>query len=185
MPRAPKVCSHLNCTSIVYPPARRCAAHTVSGWASSPRTESSRRTGPHKWKVLRARVLQRDDRLCQIRGPRCLVVGEEVDHVIPTHLGGRDSMDNAQCACKPCHPIRPRARLGQLVDSVVPQQDSVVLAVTLASTAKAPLTCEYTPPVGEGTRCHAGTPVGAGLPPGYPCRDSIPHGQKQLESPHD
>ena len=82
-------------------------------------------------------------------------------------------------------PIRPRARLGQLVDSVVPQQDSVVLAVTLASTAKVPLTCEYTPPVGEGTRCHAGTPVGAGLPPGYPCRDSIPHGQKQLESPHD
>ena len=80
-------------------------------------------------------------------------------------------------------PIRPRVRLGRLVDSVVPQQDSGVLAVTLASTAKAPLTGEYTPPVGEGTRCHAGrrstaAQGGVDASPGL-----VPHGQKLLEWP--
>src|SRR6185312_7307278 len=90
------------CTVIVYPPAKRCDEHN-SGWKTSPRTESSRRTGTGRWQALRVRVLQRDGHLCMIRGPRCTVVATEVDHVVATHLGGDDLMANSQSACKPCH----------------------------------------------------------------------------------
>ena len=64
-----------------------------------------------------------------IRGPKCIVVATEVDHVVATHLGGADWMANAQSACKPCHSDKAAHEAGLLVDSVVPQQDSVVLAV--------------------------------------------------------
>jgi len=102
MGRAPKHCGYQGCTEIVYPPAKRCADHS-SGWKTSPRTESSRRTGTSRWQALRVKVLTRDNHMCMIRGPKCIVVATEVDHVVPTHLGGVDSMANAQSVCKPCH----------------------------------------------------------------------------------
>jgi 5-methylcytosine-specific restriction enzyme A len=101
-PRAPKHCGYHGCTVVVYPPASRCDEHS-SGWKTSPRTESSKRTGTSRWQSLRVRVLQRDGYQCQICGPKCLVQAGEVDHVIPTHLGGPDTMTNSQAACRPCH----------------------------------------------------------------------------------
>ena len=101
-PRAPKHCGYKGCTVVVNPPAKRCDEHS-SGWKTSPRTESSKRTGTSRWQALRVKVLQRDGHMCQVRGPRCLVHATDVDHVIPTHLGGADSIANAQSVCKPCH----------------------------------------------------------------------------------
>jgi 5-methylcytosine-specific restriction enzyme A len=101
-PRAPKHCGYKGCLQIVYPTAKRCDEHN-SGWKTSPRTESSRRTGTSRWQALRTRVLQRDNHTCQVRGPRCLGMATEVDHVVPVSRGGADNLSNTRAVCKPCH----------------------------------------------------------------------------------
>ncbi|WP_204806303.1 HNH endonuclease [Mycobacterium riyadhense] len=101
MPRAPRHCGYQGCLELVYPPDRRCPDHI--GWKTSPRTASSQRTGKTAWKRLRNQVLQRDGHQCQIKGPGCLVHADQVDHIVPVHLGGTDDPSNAQSCCKPCH----------------------------------------------------------------------------------
>ncbi|WP_242456866.1 HNH endonuclease [Vibrio coralliilyticus] len=58
---------------------------------------------------LRQRVLD-DEPLCRA----CLAAGlttpaEEVDHILPLHLGGTDARDNFQGLCVPCHGEKTRA----------------------------------------------------------------------------
>lgn len=43
-------------------------------------------SGP--WRKIRAQVLERDNYLCQIRGPKCTGVATAVDHIIPVASGG-------------------------------------------------------------------------------------------------
>jgi hypothetical protein len=43
--------------------------------------------GAH-WRKVRLLILERDGRLCQIRGPRCTLDANEVDHVVPWRVGG-------------------------------------------------------------------------------------------------
>jgi hypothetical protein len=51
------------------------------------------------WRKVRARVLERDQGRCQIRGPGCLRTATEVDHVVDVRLGGA-LYDEANCgAC--------------------------------------------------------------------------------------
>ena len=71
---------------------------------SDQRTASSRQTSTYKWnKVIRPRALNRDRGICQLNGPRCTIVATEVDHDIPVHQGGTDTLDNAVSTCRPCH----------------------------------------------------------------------------------
>ena len=101
-PRAPKHCGYKGCLRVAYPPAKRCDEH-YSGWRTSPRTLSSGRTGTTAWKVLRAKTLQRDGHMCQVRGPRCEIQAVAVDHVVPVSRGGADDLANTRAVCKPCH----------------------------------------------------------------------------------
>lgn len=62
----------------------------------------------------RARVLRRDNGLCQ----SCLAMGRvraaaEVDHIIALVNGGGDTDDNKQSLCDQCHAAKTRADLGQ------------------------------------------------------------------------
>jgi 5-methylcytosine-specific restriction endonuclease McrA len=66
-------------------------------------TWGTSRTTTSAWKKLRLAVLERDGYRCQIKGPRCAVVANIADHVIPHHLGGPDELSNLQAACGPCH----------------------------------------------------------------------------------
>ncbi|MFV8233066.1 HNH endonuclease [Mycolicibacterium fortuitum] len=62
---------------------------------------SDRRNGlPKNWPALRKRILERDNHLCQIQGPRCLVAASDVDHI---QRGNDHAEDNLQSACSPCH----------------------------------------------------------------------------------
>lgn len=60
------------------------------------------RTATAAWRKLRLAVLERDRYRCRIRGPKCAVVANIADHVVPHHLGGPDAMENLQAARGPC-----------------------------------------------------------------------------------
>ncbi|RIT70423.1 HNH endonuclease [Mycobacteroides abscessus] len=102
MPRAPKLCGHTDCLTLVHPPLRYCPEHT-NRWKHSPRTVGAKRCSTTEWKQQRIKCLQRDERKCQIRGPRCTVIATEVDHVIAVAFGGTDELENLQAACHNCH----------------------------------------------------------------------------------
>lgn len=67
------------------------------------RDRKSRRPGglnSSVWERLRRIVLQRDQFQCQV----CKRFGKmEVDHIIPSHKGGSNELDNLQAICKDCH----------------------------------------------------------------------------------
>ncbi|MFF2621230.1 HNH endonuclease [Oerskovia jenensis] len=49
-------------------------------------------------------MLRRDRFRCQIRGPRCLAVATEADHVVPDAEGGAPfALENGQAVCAECH----------------------------------------------------------------------------------
>ncbi|SHQ58591.1 Bacteriophage protein [Mycobacteroides abscessus subsp. abscessus] len=102
MPRAPKLCGHTDCLTLVHPPLRYCPEHT-NRWKHSPRTFGAKRCSTTEWKQQRIKCLQRDERKCQIRGPRCTVIATEVDHVTAVAFGGTDDLENLQAACHNCH----------------------------------------------------------------------------------
>jgi 5-methylcytosine-specific restriction enzyme A len=69
------------------------------------------------WRKVRARVLERDEHRCQIRGPGCLRTATEVDHVVDVRLGGA-LYDEANCrsACGVCHRGRSNRRRQQTLN---------------------------------------------------------------------
>lgn len=54
-------------------------------------------------KALRFQVLRRDDHTCQYCGGKPPDVALEVDHVLPSALGGSDQADNLITACATCN----------------------------------------------------------------------------------
>lgn len=63
----------------------------------------------HQWRRVRSDVLA-ERGLCEIRGPKCLGIATEVDHIIPVGAGGaRLDKSNLRPACKPCNSGRSSA----------------------------------------------------------------------------
>ena len=60
---------------------------------------SSRPSMPANWPVVRRKVLRLSD-VCYLCGTRG---ADEVDHVIPRHKGGGDSVDNLRPVHRACH----------------------------------------------------------------------------------
>lgn len=98
MPRAPRICGTIGCPEQATEQGR-CDAHQRQPWAGSDR----RATLPRHWHTIRALVLKRDHRRCQIRDKGCTLLATEVDHV-----GDRDSheLSNLRAACTACHSHR-------------------------------------------------------------------------------
>src|SRR5262245_12423140 len=72
-------------------------------------TRSSRIYGAH-WRQLRLKILARDGGPCQIRGPGCRGVANEVDHILPTAMGGSwYEPINLRAACTTCNRKRAGA----------------------------------------------------------------------------
>ncbi|MFN3600519.1 MAG: HNH endonuclease [Dietzia sp.] len=76
----------------------------MTAWASNHRTRT--RGVP---RALAARIMHRDDHLCQIVGPTCAGDATAVDHIVPEAEGGTDDPDNLQAVCQPCHDLKTRA----------------------------------------------------------------------------
>ena len=49
----------------------------------------------HKWRAIRAKVIARDNGICQY----CGEPGNEADHVVARARGGDDSLENLVCCC--------------------------------------------------------------------------------------
>ncbi len=59
------------------------------------------------WKRIRQEILERDGYVCQIRGQRCTVTAEHVDHIVPVYLGGPwYDHGNLRAACARCNTSR-------------------------------------------------------------------------------
>ena len=104
MPRMPKtLCAKCN---QIAAKGNRCAKHPPAkqphGWNH---TESRHKRGyGTAWYKLRARILRRDDNLCQ----PCKQAGlyreaKQVDHIINKAQGGTDEEHNLQSICISCH----------------------------------------------------------------------------------
>jgi hypothetical protein len=62
-------------------------------------------SGP--WRRVRLRVLERDGHLCQIKGPKCRGVANQVDHIVPVSKGGSWlDTQNLRASCSPCNLAR-------------------------------------------------------------------------------
>lgn len=55
---------------------------------------------PDDWSKRREEVLRRDNWQCRIRGPRCVVLATDVDHI---ERGDDHATSNLQASCRPCH----------------------------------------------------------------------------------
>ena len=53
----------------------------------------------HKWRAIRAKVIARDNGICQY----CGEPGNEADHVVARARGGDDSLENLVCCCRRCN----------------------------------------------------------------------------------
>jgi 5-methylcytosine-specific restriction enzyme A len=103
MPRAPKYCGAPGCTTLV-PVGTRCTVHQ-NRWRGA-QTASSKAAGTRQWREVRARILERDHHMCQIRTPGiCTQVATTVDKIIPAARRAdlAYTHTNLRAACAPCN----------------------------------------------------------------------------------
>jgi 5-methylcytosine-specific restriction endonuclease McrA len=72
----------------------------------------------YQWKLIRKQVLSRDGHSCTHCGAS---EGKmEVDHIIPRHRGGDDTLGNLQTLCTRCHQIKTKKDASFLVRKGTP-----------------------------------------------------------------
>lgn len=88
--------------------------------------------GRNSWSALpqsvrdafRLEVFERDRWACRIRGKNCTGYAEELDHIVPRHLGGALlDPDNARASCMPCNRGRRYLRRRRPEVSVGPSRE--------------------------------------------------------------
>lgn len=107
MPRqAPTKCRHVGCRRLVELPGY-CGDHAkeASGWQRDTNRGSRHARGyGAKWVRLRARILERDNGLCQpCRKVGRVTAARHVDHIVAKAEGGTDDESNLQSICPTCH----------------------------------------------------------------------------------
>ena len=76
------------------------------------------------WRKVRAKVIARDNGICQYCGEE----GDQVDHVVSRKRGGDDSLDNLLTCCRSCNLRKSSSDLIDLSDfsrSTYPHLDKV------------------------------------------------------------
>lgn len=104
-PRIPRACRKRGCAGTTTDSSGYCDKHRGEGWVQHQRGLSRHQRGyGSKWDAIRARILKRDNHLCQncLRNGRA-VEARTVDHIIPKAHGGTDADSNLQSLCWPCH----------------------------------------------------------------------------------
>jgi 5-methylcytosine-specific restriction protein A len=97
MPRAKRLCSHPGCLAAAGVNGR-CARHPHARY-SEPWQRTGAGYGKRLPDRLHAAARALSGGLCVV----CGAPGDEVDHIIPRHLGGGDDIDNLRLLCAACH----------------------------------------------------------------------------------
>lgn len=100
---APRPCpKHPSILTTKDTPCPECPTH---GWQPDKiRGSTTERGYGASWRKLRARILRRDNYLCQpCKRQGKLTGANEVDHIINKERGGTDKDDNLQSICGDCH----------------------------------------------------------------------------------
>lgn len=85
-----------------------CETHRNEGWVQHQRGRTRQQQGYGRaWEILRAKILKRDNYLCQT----CLRQGiateaKAVDHIKAKAFGGTDDETNLQAICHACHKVK-------------------------------------------------------------------------------
>ncbi|MDU4356990.1 MAG: HNH endonuclease signature motif containing protein [Phytobacter diazotrophicus] len=101
----PRACRKRGCPDTTTDRSGYCDKHRNEGWEQHQQGRSRHQRGyGSKWEIRRARILSRDNHLCQ----SCLKEGRAVpavtvDHIKPKAQGGTDDDANLQSLCWPCH----------------------------------------------------------------------------------
>ncbi|WP_431688952.1 HNH endonuclease [Hahella sp. NBU794] len=114
MPQASlRPCKDKGCPNTTRHKSRYCVSHADKReatrwgvWQQQKGSDTQRGYG-WQWRKLRARILRRDNYLCQV----CLKLGRtsaatEVDHILPKAEGGDSRGSNLQGICKACHRMK-------------------------------------------------------------------------------
>ncbi|HAW2960852.1 TPA: HNH endonuclease [Escherichia coli] len=103
--RIPRACRKRGCAGTTTDSSGYCDKHRGEGWVQHQRGLSRHQRGyGSKWDAIRARILKRDNHLCQncLRNGRA-VEARTVDHIIPKAHGGTDDDSNLESLCLECH----------------------------------------------------------------------------------
>lgn len=73
---------------------------------ATPREDATPRTRGRAWMEIRARWLRANPLCCVCEAEGKITVADEVDHIVPLSVGGRDDESNYQSLCKPCHAVK-------------------------------------------------------------------------------
>lgn len=103
-------CREFGCPNIVHSRNQHgyCDDHASmrSNWNKRPQRKGSttERGYGHAWRLLREKVLRRDNYLCvKCSDNGHTITATDVDHIVGKEHGGTDDMDNLQSLCSPCH----------------------------------------------------------------------------------
>lgn len=87
-----------------------------------------RRTAPMPkgWEKTRRRILHRDGHTCRANredtDERCAEPANQVDHIIPAHLGGPDTDDNLQALCQWHHDQKTAREASAIAHALPPRE---------------------------------------------------------------
>ncbi|EIX7372383.1 HNH endonuclease [Citrobacter freundii] len=101
----PRACRKRGCPGTTTDRSGYCEQHRNEGWQQHQRGKSRHERGyGSKWDIKRARILKRDNHLCQncLRTGRA-VAATTVDHIKAKAHGGTDDDSNLESLCWPCH----------------------------------------------------------------------------------
>ncbi|EKQ7229501.1 HNH endonuclease [Klebsiella quasipneumoniae subsp. similipneumoniae] len=101
----PRACRKHGCPGTTTDRSGYCEKHRNEGWKQHQQGKSRHERGyGSQWDIRRARILKRDNHLCQncLRSGRA-VAAKTVDHIKAKAHGGTDDDSNLESLCWPCH----------------------------------------------------------------------------------
>lgn len=106
MPTQPqRNCTKPNCAGVVSRGVCSvCGSKRPSRWRETVDNRSAHERGyGNTWRKLRRMVLAENPLCVECQRIGRVTAAQEVDHIVPKHLGGPDDWDNLQPLCRACH----------------------------------------------------------------------------------
>ncbi len=101
----PRACHKRGCAGTTTDRSGYCEKHRNEGWQQHQQGKSRHERGyGSQWDIKRARILKRDNHLCQncLRNGRA-EAAKTVDHIKAKAHGGTDDDSNLESICYACH----------------------------------------------------------------------------------